>query len=158
VWGFYTLYISYMKVPFPKNIKKWILAGMTLNLGPISLSIVQLLLVAIWVWLGLAVFNAGSKSWSTAAWVVFAIPVLLIFLLIAFFKVSEMNMMQYMAKMFRNKFFDTTKKYQVNFEKENKTEILIKESKLDDKKKKIEQKDKKLGKWILEEIEWGNLV
>lgn len=147
-----------MKVPFPKNIKKWILAGMTLNLGPISLSIVQLLLVAVWVWIALAVFNAGSKSGSTVAGVIFAIPVLLIFLLIAFFKVSEMSMLEYIAKMIRNKFFDTTKKFQLNFERNNATEILIKESKWEKKKVKIEQKENKLDEDVLKSIEgWGLL-
>ncbi len=147
-----------MKVPFPKNIKKWILAGMTLNLGPISLSIVQLLLVALWVGIALVTFNGISKSGSTAAWVVFAIPVLLIFLIIAFFKVSEMNMMQYIAKLFRNKFFDTTKKFQINFEKFDQTKILIKESKWEQKAKKIEQKDNRLDEGMLKNIEEGNLL
>ncbi len=147
-----------MKVPFPKNIKKWILAGMTLNLGPISLSIVQLLLVALWVGIALVTFNGVSKSGSTAAWVVFAIPVLLIFLVIAFFKVSEMNMMQYIAKLFRNKFFDTTRKFQINFEKLDQTKILIKETNLEEKTKKIEQKDNKLDEDLLKNIEEGNLL
>lgn len=147
-----------MKVPFPKNIKKWILAGMTLNLGPISLSIVQLLLVAVWVGIALAVFNAGKKSGSTAAGVVFAIPVLLIFLLVAFFKVSEMSMLEYIAKMVRNKFFDTTKKFQINFERIDATDILIKESKWEKKKVKIEQKENKFDEDILKNIEEGNLL
>ncbi len=147
-----------MKVPFPKNIQKWILAGMTLNLGPISLSIVQLLLTAVWVWLALAVFNAGSKSGSTVAWVIFAIPVLLIFLLIAFFKVSEMSMLEYLAKIIRNKFFDTTKKFQINYERNDVTEILIKESKWEKKRVKIEQKDNKLDKDILKSIKDDRLI
>lgn len=145
-----------MKVAFPKNIKKWILSGMTLNMGPISLSIVQLFLVAVWVGLALAVFQWVSKVWSTVAGIVFAIPILLIFLLIAFFKISEMGLLEYIAKIFRNKFFDTTKKYQNNFEKHNKTEILIKEFKQEDQKQKIEQKDSKLDDTILESIKkWG---
>ncbi len=147
-----------MKVPFPKNIKKWLLAGMTLNLGPISLSIVQLLIVAVWVWLALAVFNSASKSGSTAAWVIFAVPVLVIFLVFAFFKVSEMGMVEYIAKLFRNKFFDTTKKYQVNFSRFDQTKILIEESKLDDKKVKIKQKENKLDKDLLKNIEGGGLI
>jgi len=141
-----------MKVTFPKNIKKWILSGMTLNMGPVSLSIVQLFLVAVWVGLALAVFQAVSKSWSSAAGIVFAIPILIIFLLIAFFKISEMGLLQYIAKLFRNKFFDTTKKYQNNFERYDKTDILIKEFKQEDQKKKIEQKESKLDDTILESI------
>ncbi len=147
-----------MKVPFPKNIQKWILAGMTLSLGPISLSIVQLLLAAVWVWLGLAVFNAASKAWSTTMWVIFAIPVLLLFLMIAFFKVSEMSLIEYVAKIFRNKFFDTTKKFQVNFEKFDQTVILAKESKWDWSKKKIEYKENKLDEDVLQSIKDDRLL
>jgi glucan phosphoethanolaminetransferase (alkaline phosphatase superfamily) len=141
-----------MKVTFPKNIQKWLLAGMTLNMGPISLSIIQLFLVAVWFGLALAVFQWVSKSGSSAAGIVFAIPILIIFLLIAFFKVSEMGLLQYVAKMFRNKFFDTSKKYQSNFERYNKTEILIKEFKQEDQKKKIQQKESKMDDSILDNI------
>jgi len=147
-----------MKVTFPKNIQKWILSWMTLNIWPISLSIVQLFLVAVWVGLALAVFQTVSKSWSTAAWVIFAVPVLIIFILIAFFKLSEMSLLEYVAKLFRNKFFDTTKKFQNNFEKENKLDILIKESKLEDKKQKIEQKDSKMDDELISNIEKGGLI
>jgi hypothetical protein len=77
----------------------------------------------------LAVFNGVSKTGSKAMGVVFAIPVLLLFLMIAFFKISEMSLLEYVSKLFRNKFFDTTKKFQVNFNRLDETEILIKEAK-----------------------------
>jgi hypothetical protein len=38
-----------MKVVYPKHIQKGMLAGMTFQIGPISLSIVQLFVVAIGV-------------------------------------------------------------------------------------------------------------
>lgn len=147
-----------MKVPFPKNIKKWLLAGMTLNLGPISLSLVQLLMLAVGVGISLTIFNSVSKSSSTAVGVIFAAPILIIFLIFAFFKVSEMGMIEYIAKIFRNKFFDTTKKFQENFSKFDQTKILLEESKLDAKKIKIEQKENKLDEDVLKNIErwWFN--
>ena len=147
-----------MKVPFPKNIQKWILSGMTLNLGPISLSIVQLLLTAVWVWMWLAVFNWIAKSWSTTMGIIFAIPVLILFLMIAFFKVSEMSLLEYISKLFRNRFFDTTKKFQVNFEKFDQTKILAKESKWDWTKKKIEYKENKLDDDVLQSIKDDRLL
>lgn len=147
-----------MKVTFPKNIKKWLLAGMTLNLWPISLSIIQLFLVAVWVGLALAVFQTVSKTWSTTAWIIFAVPVLVIFLLIAFFQISEMSLLEYIAKLFRNKFFDTTKKFQSNFEKEDKLQILIKESNLEERTQKIEQKDSKMWANLISDIEKGGLI
>jgi hypothetical protein len=55
-----------------------------------------------------------------------------------------MSLLEYVAKLFRNKFFDTTKKFQNNFEKEDKLDVLIKESKLEEKKQKIEQKESKM--------------
>lgn len=147
-----------MKVTFPKNIKKGILAGMTLNVGPISVTIVQLFLVAVWVGLGLAVFQSVSKTWSTAAWVIFALPVLAIFLVMAFLKVSEMGLLEYVAKLFRNKFLDTNKKFQLNFEKDSQIDVLIKKSQTREKKQKIEQKDSSLDKDVLKNIEkWGLL-
>lgn len=146
-----------MKVTFPKNIKKWLLSWMNINVWPINLSIVQLFLVALWVGLALAVFQAASKSWSTAMGIVFAIPVLIIFIIIAFFRLSEMNLLEYLSKLLRNKFFDTTKKFQHNFEKDDKITILIKKSKLEDKKQKIEQKDNNLNQKVLDSIEKGGL-
>jgi hypothetical protein len=41
-------------------------------------------------------------------------------------------MLEYVAKIFRNKFFDVQKKYQINFERNNETEIAIKESEQND--------------------------
>lgn len=43
-----------------------------------------------------------------------------------------MGMLEYLAKIFRNKFFDVQKKYQINFEKDNETEIAIKEAEQND--------------------------
>lgn len=149
-----------MKVVFPKNIKKWIIAGITFNIGPISLWIVQLLLVALGVAAWLGVFNAVQKSWSKAVAVMFALPVMGLFLIMAFFKVSELWLLAFVAKLFRTHFFDTTKKYQVNFERVNPFSILIKSMSIDNKaKKSFEQKtEKKVDPKLLSQIETGGLI
>jgi len=144
-----------MKVTFPKNIKKWILSWMSLNVWPISITIVQLFLIALWVWLALATFSAVSKTSTKAAGLLFAIPVLIIFIVIAFFKVSEMWILEYISKLVRNKFFDVQKKYQENFEKQNATEITIKEAEQTEQTQIIEQKieDKNKEQNMIDEIE-----
>ncbi len=114
--------------------------------------------MAVGVGISLAVFNSVAKSSSTAAWIVFAVPILIIFIIITFFKVSEMWLLEYIAKMFRNYFFDTNKKFQSNFQKTNKTDITIGESKLEDKKQKIEQKDSKMDDDLISNIEKGGLI
>jgi len=64
-----------------------------------------------------------------------------------------MNMLQYVAKIFRNKFFDTTKKYQEDYQRYDKTEILIKEFKNEEKTQKIEQKENKMDEDLIKKIE-----
>lgn len=150
-----------MKVTFPKNIKKWILSGMAINVWPLSISIVQLLLIALWVWLALAVFSWLKDRSGSAAALLCAIPVLIIFVVLAFFKISEMGMLEYLAKIFRNKFFDVQKKYQINFEKDNETEIAIKEAEQNDTQTQvIEHKSEDTQAWqkMLEDIEKNDLI
>ena len=63
--------------------------------------------------------------------------------------------MEYISKLVRNKFFDVQKKYQENFEKQNETEISIKEAEQVEQTQIIEQKieDKTKEKDIIKEIE-----
>ncbi|NOZ43905.1 MAG: hypothetical protein GXP45_01950 [bacterium] len=128
---------------------------MSFNIGPITLSIIQLFLVAIGVAAGLGVFNAVQKSGSKVAAAIVAIPVLGLFLIMAFFKVSELGLVAFVAKLFRNKFFDTTKKYQVNFDRVDPFDILLKSIGIDNKEaKSFEQKEQKnVGSDLLNQIE-----
>lgn len=148
-----------MKVTFPKNIKKWLLAGMSLNIGPLSISIVQMFLLAMGVWLSLAVFNWVQKTAWKAAWFLFASVILIIFIVITFFKVSEMNLLQYLAKVVRNNFFDVQKKFQTNSEKLNKVDIILKESKIESNKTVvIEHKNAPETEKIMKEISETELI
>jgi hypothetical protein len=51
-----------MKVVYPKNIKRGLLAGMTFSIGPLSINVVQMFILALGVALALATFNGFSKS------------------------------------------------------------------------------------------------
>ena len=55
----------------------------------------------------------------------------------------------------RNTFFDVTRKFQINYTKEDKTELTIKRVRDSIKKQKIEQKENKFDKQSLEDIEQG---
>ena len=65
---------------------------------------------------------------------------MLIFVAIAFFKISELSLVPFAANMIRNNFFDTKKKFQENYTRENPVDILIKENKATEEKQVIEQK------------------
>lgn len=68
----------------------------------------------------------GSKITAS----VIAAPIIGIFLFVAFFKMSELSLLPFLAKIWRNKFLDTTKKFQANTTtKTNPTDIMIKASK-----------------------------
>lgn len=137
--GIYLCYVD-MKVVFPKHIQKWLLAGMSFSIWPMNLSIIQLFLVAVWVAAWLGIFNTVAKSWSKAIAIMVAIPVMGIFFIIAFFKVSELGLLPFIAKVVRNNFFDVPKKFQTNYEKFNLIELMIQRSKTKEKKQSIEQK------------------
>ena len=94
-----------MKAVFPKNIKKGFLAGMNFAIGPFNVSIIQLFILAIGVAIAFVVFNKFAQS-SKAAAVIFAILVFLIFVVIAFFEVSELNLLSFIMKFIQNNFFD----------------------------------------------------
>lgn len=150
-----------MKVTFPKNIKKWFLSGLSFNIWPFNVSIIQLIVVAMWAGLAMAVYNAWQKSWSKAAWAIFAVIILVIVIFVTFFKVSEMNVIQFAAKKIRENFFDVTKKFQSNSEKLDWIEIALKEWKIQDqqaKKQVIEQKKEPEVEEIFEKIKNDELV
>lgn len=128
-----------MKAVFPKNIQKGLLSGLNFSIGPLTISIIQLFILAIGIALALVCFSKFSQT-SKAVWTFFAILILLFFILIAFFKISELNIIAFLAKFIQNNFFDTTKKYQTIFPKPNHTKILIEKFKIHDTKQKIDYK------------------
>ncbi len=103
-----------MKVFVPRNIEKWWF-NMHFQLGPLNVSLIQLVLLAVGAWMALMVWN-GVVKWSNskALATILALPILLVFWFIAFFKVSELSLIPYLTKIFRNRFLDTNKKFQKN--------------------------------------------
>ena len=148
-----------MKVTFPKNIKKGFFSGFTLNIWPLTISVLQLLLVAMWVGLAVVAFNAGQKAWSRAVWAAFAVIILILDLFVTFFKVSEMNIIQLLAKKIRENFFDVTKKYQSNAEKMDPIEISLKKWAIQETKQQVvEQKQEPEVEEIIKNIKDTELV
>ena len=150
-----------MKVTFPKNIKKWFLSGFTFNIWPFNISVIQLLLVAMWVGLAMVAFNAWQKAWSKSAGIAFAVIILIIVLFVTFFKLSEMNIIQLAAKKIRENFFDVTRKFQSNSEKLDPIDIALKEWEIqwkDAKRQVVEQKKEPEVEEIFEKIKNDDLV
>lgn len=147
-----------MKVVYPKNIQKWFLAWLTFTIGPLSLSIIQLFVLAIGIAAGMGIFQAFNKSGGKVIGIFLAVVVVIIFIAIAFFKMSELSLIPFIAKLVRNNFFDSTKKYQINYQKSNSTEIKIKEAKSEEEKVSIEQKESSFNKESLKNIQDSGLL
>lgn len=128
-----------MKAVFPKNIQKGLLSGLNFSIGPLTISLVQLFILAIGIAIALIVFSRFSQT-SKVAWIFFAVLIVLFFVLIAFFKVSELNIVAFLAKVIQNHFFDSTKKYQTTFNKVNKIDLMIEKFKIQNSKQKIDYK------------------
>lgn len=100
---------------------------------PVSVTIVQLMILAIWLWISLWVWNMLFKSWSSKAIAfIVALPILLICVFIAFFRYSELTLIPFSAKMIRTHFFDVTIKYQVNRDKPDPKAIALAKSRKSD--------------------------
>lgn len=131
---------------------------MTFSVWPLTISILQLFIMAVGIALWLAAFNSFAKSGSKVIGVLIALIILIIFAAIAFFKISELALVPFVAKMVRNNFFDTKKKFQENYTRESPVDIMIKENKATEEKQVIEQKVGWLSKERISEIEKGGLV
>ena len=151
VW-YFSLYCIYMKVMFPQHIKKWFFSWVAFSVMWFSVSFIQLIVLAIWVIFSLWVFSTFNNSGEKWVWFVVAVIILAIFLIIAFFNVSELNLVAFIAKKVKDIFFDVQKKFQVNYSKNNPTEIIIEKSKQKKWKKRIEIKEE-LDISKLDEIE-----
>jgi len=127
-----------MKVLFPRHIKKGIFASMTFTVGPITVSLLQLFVLAMSAAWSFAVANYFLKQGHhKIIAIIFASPVFLVGLAIAFFEVSEMNLWEFIAKQIRTHFFDTNEKYQVNTPKTEEIDLIIKKNHSSEKDKKI---------------------
>ncbi len=129
-----------MRVFVPRNIQKGRFR-MNFQIGPLNVTLIQLIVLAVGMALALVIRNAmvrGGATRLTAA--VFAIPVFVIFVVIAFFNVSEMGLVQYLAKVIRTNLLDTTKKYQDDYERIDPVDIALKKADLEISQKKAHTK------------------
>ncbi len=117
-----------MKVFVPRNIEKWWL-NMNFQIGPLSVSLIQLVILAAGIGIWLLAWNTVVKTWWNK-WVatVLALLTMLPFFVIAFFKMSELSLLPFLAKIRRNRFLDTTKKTQTNDTKIDPLQVMIKSS------------------------------
>jgi len=130
-----------MKVMFPQHIQKWFFSGVAISVMGFTISFIQLIILAVWVVFALWAFSTFSNSNAKWVWLVFAIIIFCIFAFIAFFKYSELNLLAFIAKKIKDNFLDVPKKFQMNHDKINPTEITIAKSKQEKWKQRIEIKE-----------------
>ncbi len=89
--------------------------NMKLQLWPFNITMIQLFILAAWLWISLVIWNSLTKAWTDKMIAfILVLPIFLIFLVIAFFKISELSLLPFLAKLLRTYFFDEPKKYQLN--------------------------------------------
>lgn len=129
-----------MKVIFPQNIQKGFFSWAGITIFWFNITLIQMFSMAIGIVIALAIFSSFSKAEAKELGAILAIIIILIFIVITFFKVSEMNLIEFIAKKIRDGFLDTTKKFQINFRKNNPTDIMIARARSKESKQKIEIK------------------
>ena len=126
---------------FPQHIQKWFFSGVAFSVMGFSVNFIQLIILAIWTVFALWAFSTFSNSGAKWLGVFFAIIIFLIFAIIAFFKVSELNLLAFIAKKIKDNFLDVPKKFQMNYTKLDPIEIIIAKSKQEKWKQRIEIKE-----------------
>ena len=126
---------------FPQHIKKWFFSWVAFSIMWFSVSFIQLIVLAIGAVCALWTFSAFNNSGAKWVWFVLAIIIFLIFLVIAFFNVSELNLVAFIAKKIKDNFLDVSKRFQMNYTRINPTEVIIAKSKQEKWKQKIEIKE-----------------
>ncbi|MDR2541037.1 MAG: hypothetical protein LBD11_04595 [Candidatus Peribacteria bacterium] len=96
--------------------------------------------MAIGIVIALATFSTFQKAGAQELGIIFAVIILMIFAFITFFRVSEMNLVEFVAKKIRDLFLDTTTKFQTNFKKNPPIDVIIAKSRHRESKQKIEIK------------------
>lgn len=104
--------------------------------------------------ISLGIWNTLYKNglWRYSAFV-FALPVFLIFVFIAFFKYSELTLFPFLAKMIRTYFLDVTKKFQINRLRPDVHAINLARFRTTDHDVIIEQKELQLDEQELRKLE-----
>lgn len=142
-----------MKTFIPQNIEWWIFDS-KLNMWWLSISIIQLFILAGWVWIWLWIWNSISKStWDKFIATIIAAPILILALALAFFKKSELWLIAYIAKIIKNVFIETDRAYQVNYKRIDPTEVhtqFVKTAKIE---QKLEEKMLNIDKEKLSKLE-----
>jgi len=126
---------------FPQHIQKWFFSGVAFSVMGFSVNFIQLIILAIWTVFSLWAFSTFSNSGAKWLGVFFAIIIFLIFAIIAFFKVSELNLLAFIAKKIKDNFLDVPKKFQMNYTKLDPIEIIIAKSRQEKWKQRIEIKE-----------------
>jgi hypothetical protein len=118
-----------MKVFFPRNISgSWL--NMSVQIGPASVSVVQLILLAFGMGISMVIRNQLVRSEvSKGVAFMLAMPILLLFIFIAFFKYSELRLHEFIAKMIKTYFLDATRKFQINYERMDPELIILAKNK-----------------------------
>ena len=123
-----------MRVLFPRHINQWLFSTMSFTIWPLTVTLPQLLLLAIGLvgtfFIGNSLIQNGFGKWVSMA---LASPCLIIFVAIAFFEVSEMNLLSFISKMIQNHFLDVTEKFQVQYAGDDAITTLIAKSKIQKK-------------------------
>lgn len=126
---------------FPQHIKKWFFSGVAFSVMGFSVSFIQLIVLAVGVVFALWVFSTFSNADAKWTWLVLGVLIFLIFVVIAFFQISELNLLAFIAKKIKDTFLDVQKKFQVNYTKYDPTEIIIQKSRQEKWKQRIEIKE-----------------
>ena len=142
-----------MRIFIPKNISGW-LFDMNIQLWPLNINMIQFFILAGGIALALTIWNSLVKHWldKTTSTILVA-PIVLIAAFIAFFNVSELSLLPFIAKILRTYFFDTPVKKYTTYKEIDPLEITKYYLRTEKVTKKVDEKKLTLEKDKLKTLE-----
>lgn len=141
-----------MKTFIPKHLQEGIF-NLTLPLWPLNITISQLFILAAGTAVSLMIWNWLVKKWiDRLVAFIFVLPIFLIFVIVAFFKFSELKLIPFISKMITTYFLNDTIKYQINYQRIDPLEVAVKKLKWNERKEVIELKNAKIDKEKLNKL------
>jgi len=106
-----------MKIFVPQHVEGNFFSSYV-RIWPFELRLWQFLVILVGVALGGVIYTRMAKDPATKTLgMILGGIVFLFFLFVALFKISELTLVPFLAKKIKDHFFDTSKKYQVNYPK-----------------------------------------
>lgn len=142
-----------MKTFIPRHIRGG-LFDTGVQLWPIYITLVQMVILAAWIGLSLAVWNPlVENGMDKVVAIIMVSPIFIFFVFVAFFRFTELTLIPFIAKIVKSNFLDEPVKFQNNYNKVDMTQAKIIAMKQSQAQQVVQTKEQNFDKDSLKKLD-----